>query len=390
MLTKKRRTETQIGAMDDDNIDNEENQQVQETEQERIVAATAAARRRRLRLISVLEGCDEFPFRTRNKTNELVDIFLEEFGDDIHDHLCITDAEDYRGLDSDRDTEEEVEAIVRFFPEALTRRKEALYPIQLLAFVRDEDGGWQCNVKAVSFIPLLARLAIELDLFEVDERGGLLCPTEGDNVLHDLMLSDQTIINSRDEQYKATDDKYLQVLIQMRKMGYLWKGDIQMNDLLNRLCQSNYHNFAEKRFRFLVEWDPIKLTQTDEDGWLPIHHTVKYHSTIQGFQFVFEYGIRYLPKKKGITLLFRKTNNDSTPFVKACMKFGEEQVMKIIEDTYIRCYSSADDTPPLNVVEALMTAAIDDYVHLDCVYFLLRRQPYILQKLLYHQHQLRR
>ena len=64
------------------------------------------------------------------------------------------------------------------------------------------------------------------------------------------------------------------------------------------------------------------------------------------------------------------------------MKFGEEQVMKMIEDTFIRCYSSSDDTPPLNVVEALMTAAVDEDIHLDCVYFLLRRQPDILQKLL--------
>ena len=72
-----------------------------------------------------------------------------------------------------------------------------------------------------------------------------------------------------------------------------------------------------------------------------------------------------------------------TPFQYACRRFfGEEQVIKMIEDTFIRCYSSSDDTPPLNVVDALMTAAIDEGIHLDCVYFLLRRQPDILQKLL--------
>jgi hypothetical protein len=57
-------------------------------------------------------------------------------------------------------------------------------------------------------------------LFEEDERGGLLCQdTEGDNVLHDLMLSDQTIINNRDEQYKAIDDKYLQVFDTIEENG---------------------------------------------------------------------------------------------------------------------------------------------------------------------------
>jgi hypothetical protein len=56
-------------------------------------------------------------------------------------------------------------------------------------------------------------------------------------------------------------------------------------------------------------------------------------------------------------------------------------VMKLIEDTLIR-YS---DTTPVNVEEALLSTAIDENVHLDCVYFLLRllrREPDVLLKLL--------
>jgi hypothetical protein len=126
--------------------------------------------------------------RTRNKTDELVEIFLQELGDDIHDMFCSIDADNYRGLDSDRDTEEEVETALRFFPNVLTRRIQIhdadvdadadgedvyLYPIQLLAFTLRYEVGIMCNMKALSFIPLLARLAIELGLFE-EERGGLL------------------------------------------------------------------------------------------------------------------------------------------------------------------------------------------------------------------------
>jgi hypothetical protein len=36
-------------------------------------------------------------------------------------------------------------------------------------------------------------------------------------------------------------------------------------------------------------------------------------------------------------------------------------------------------------IDALITAAIDKNIHLDCVYFLLRREPDILQKLLLSQ-----
>jgi hypothetical protein len=37
---------------------------------------------------------------------------------------------------------------------------------------------------------------------------------------------------------------------------------------------------------------------------------------------------------------------------------------------------------PINTVEALVMSAIDETVRLDCVYFLLRREPDVLQKLL--------
>jgi hypothetical protein len=125
--------------MDDANINNEEDQR-QQAEQERIAAAAAAAaaRRRRLKLISVLEGFDEIPFQTRNRTDELVEEFLENLEDDVHDMLSGSsiNSDNYRGLDSNRDTEEEVETIVRFFPEVLSRRKE----IQVA--VDDEENLW--------------------------------------------------------------------------------------------------------------------------------------------------------------------------------------------------------------------------------------------------------
>ena len=51
--------------------------------------------------------------------------------------------------------------------------------------------------------------------------------------------------------------------------------------------------------------------------------------------------------------------------------------MKIVEETIIR-YSSSS----LNIMEVLITAAFDKIIGLDCVYFLLRRQPDLLMELL--------
>ena len=388
--------------MDDADTNNEEDQQYGEEE---IVNTAAAKQRRLLKLISVLEKKAKFSLRTRNKTDELVENFLANLEDDVHDMLCAnnTEAENYSGLDSDRDTEAEVEAIVRVFPEVLTRKNpcgpEDYYPIQLLAFALDEYGNWHGNKKSVSFLPILARLAIQLGLFQEQYRGGLLCnDIYEDNVLQQLM-------HNCGPEHPDGDDKCLQVLLELRGMGLLKKEDIQSYDLLNELC-GQYYFFAEKRLRFLVEWDPNALLHPTEDGCLPIHCAAenshansrvgaKINFSIQRFQLIFEYGIRYFPKKTGLSLLFKKTNYDSTtwkyllfkktdydrtswtPFQCACQEFGKEKVMKIIEDTIVR-YS---DTP-INITEALLTAAIDEKIHLDCVYFLLRRQPDMLQKLL--------
>jgi hypothetical protein len=39
-------------------------------------------------------------------------------------------------------------------------------------------------------------------------------------------------------------------------------------------------------------------------------------------------------------------------------------------------------TPPVNTADELLSAAIDGSIHLDCVYFLVRREPDVLQQLL--------
>jgi hypothetical protein len=67
--------------------------------------------------------------------------------------------------------------------------------------------------------------------------------------------------------------------------------------------------------------------------------------------------------------------------------------MNVIEDTLLdfqrrqlsdgsSSSSSSSNTGSYNIVDALITAAINDNAHIDCVYFLLRRHPDVLQKIL--------
>ena len=76
-------------------------------------------------------------------------------------------------------------------------------------------------------------------------------------------------------------------------------------------------------------------------------------------------------------MLMLKPNSLLTTFQYACKNYDGQKVKKIIEDTLAR-YSST----PINSADALLSAAFDETVHLDGVYFLLRRDPDMLHKLL--------
>ena len=52
--------------------------------------------------------------------------------------------------------------------------------------------------------------------------------------------------------------------------------------------------------------------------------------------------------------------------------------MDIVEDIVSR-YS---ETTPINTEDALILAATEDAIHLDCVFFLLKRQPDVMLSLL--------
>ena len=283
---------------DDNDSDNDQQQQILIMEEQAAAAATAIAiatataakkRRTRIELISLLQQHDEFYLRARNKIDDLAEEFLEKMEDDIHNMLCEDNIENnYNGLDDSRDTENKVETAIRFFPAVLSKRKagrwreandddddyddddeeeeeewiDGEYPIQCLALFYNKGDSVACNLKAVSFVPLVARIAIELGLFEKQERGGLLCSQDdNNNALQNLVRIDYVYTVYSRKLRELVDDKYLQVLKKLRKMGILKKEDIQRYDLLKISCLP-YSGFAEKQFGFLAEWDPSALYYT--------------------------------------------------------------------------------------------------------------------------------
>jgi len=173
----------------------------------------------------------------------------------------------------------------------------------------------------------------------------------------------------------------LQSTLCMIPVGW-WNWDRQIQFRTASVCRND--RFAEKRFEFLVEWDTV--LQTNVRGWLPLH-VAAVQTSIRWFTIVFGYVIRYYLYKKGSSLFFPKDNAGDTPLQHVCQKYGRTKVMNVVEETLLLSSSSphSDNNtqpppppsppppPQLNIVEAFITAAIDEKIHLDCLYFFVAK-----------------
>ena len=303
--------------------------------------------------------------------------FLQDLEDEIHLLLCNNrngDDGEYLGFDFDRDSIEEVESAIQSVPNVLSRKEDSsgLYPIQMQVSLFPTEG-YRVSASAVPFVSLLARLGITFGQFEVEERGGLLIEDGfGHNVLQRLVMSSKGMDGDRSH-HDLADRRCVVVLKELKDTGSFTREDVRNFALLSVLCSQSV--FAIRRFKFLIELNPDELGRADRNGCLPLHYTAV-HSSILGFRLVLDAGLRCFPERKGINLLFRKNRNDATPFMLACARHGRERVMEIIDIILVK------RSDKYNTAEALVLAVIDERIDLDCVYFLLRREPDMLQKLL--------
>ena len=236
------------------------------------------------------------------------------------------------------------------------------------------------NVKAVSFIHLFVQLAMEFNSFEENTRGGLLIEGgDGNNVLQCIACSSDS---SYDEEHRRrVDTTCLAVLIRLRRSEYLLQEDIQHYELVHKLCKQHYS--LDQRFRFLTEWCPSSLLQTDENGYLPFHWSIH---TIRKFRVVLEAYFQYYPKWNGLHALFSIDNIGKTPFKFACDSLSRAKVMEVVEDILVR-YTTKDGLYDTNSnSNSMILTVIDDTISLDGLYFIIRRKPdAMLSMLLRHR-----
>lgn len=126
------------------------------------------------------------------------------------------------------------------------------------------------------------------------------------------------------------------------------------------------------------------------------------------FQEVFETAMTFSPEQRGVFPLFYKNNDGSssnnnknsdkkdngddqednddddkniTPFAEACRKYGTDETIQLIESTIADNSTTIDNTT--TTAQSLISAAMDENISLDGVYFLLRREPNVLRSVLH-------
>jgi len=268
-------------------------------------AFTAKGRRKRS---IIVERQNEFPQRIRcaiksaNRRTKNPKVFLLVVRNALADWLfeialsttvTITSDNDNGncyGLDDEIDTQKQVELALRFFPEVLCLRRYGLFPIFWLSK----------SIRSVSFIPLFARLGVELQLFQESERGGLVFGSNGMDVFSQLAASCAENKRSDEDQQEVVDAKYLAVIKKLRKYKLMKKSDICKYDMIDILCKQAV--FPEKRFRYLIDWNPSALLSNNGNSKIiSIRLITKFFDKkdISGLKMLFELSMKYFPVEIG-------------------------------------------------------------------------------------------
>ena len=294
-------------------------------------------------------------------------------------------ADGYTGLDSDRDTQKEVETALRHYPKTLSERGgiENRFPIQCLQLIADTaNNQWVCNPMAVSFVVLFAKLAIEFNSFADEERGGLLATSGGGGGYNTLTRLVGSLPNPHDEgSHHLVDTQFLEVLVQLQRSGLFKKEDIQQYELVHRVCKHRGY-FAEKRFHFLTNWDPSSLLRLGNLGELPLHYSFATR-TIQQFQVMLDCYFQYFTKEQVLCCLFQKANNGYTPFHYVCKLLHKHKTDTLVHDVIEQSLgtarfssptttsSSSSSSSSLNIGTVLKMAARNDNISLDGWYYFI-------------------
>ena len=326
----------------------------------------------------------------------------------------VDSVQDARLLDSDRDTPEEVTNLLRLYPHALNPHCPPCIIRSVLP-------------RTVVFLPSISSLWMKQANLEVAEefgyrRYGLVCANVPSGLYYNTI---KKLVETPEgvQDKNRFDENCANVMQWLIKENLLLEGDVKGDvnkdtikfGLFDRLLHNMFFDeyLSRRRFQILVNLWPGGLIQEDNIEPTPLwtvachsmYRTTPYHC----FTSVFKAGIQKFPIHKGILVLFRtnarwKTRSPYEAFM-TISTYNNEKIKQseAIQDTRAKekfCHEfdkqerlrrfnaiesvlndpTASTRPPYDAVQALLVAATSDYITLDGVFFILRREPDILLK----------
>jgi len=150
--------------------------------------------------------------------------------------------------------EQKAEVALRCFPKLVQSQRNqnfSSYPIYKLL---------KCP-QTLFFVPLFTELSIEMDRFQLEERGGVACFMA--NVILQLVSNEQMIsLRDDDKSSRDFDDASSATLLRLKERGLMKQQDILRLGLVPMLLLRSLNKGAlptRARFRFLIKWDPSIL-----------------------------------------------------------------------------------------------------------------------------------
>ncbi|GFH44074.1 hypothetical protein CTEN210_00548 [Chaetoceros tenuissimus] len=214
-----------------------------------------------------------------------------------------------------------VEKVVKKFPSTLSYILDnGRIPIQSAAATNDIAGS-----DASEYVPILAEEGVKWKVGGEDVRGGLLLVDSSDDEENNTL---QMLLNFYNEKIDI-DAKRVKVLRELRDLGLLVKKDIQEQELVRCSCVK----VSQKRFEYLVNWDPDALIDTrighPRIGQWPLIHTIFREESL--FLFL-KAGFEKHPNIGG--LLFVKDDAEVNALDTIFNQFGTEKIMEILHPIF--------------------------------------------------------
>ncbi len=309
----------------------------------------------------LLFGC---PIRARGRANL-------HFGSFFTDNPSLG----WRGLDSDVDTEDQIELVIRLFPGVLN--VSARLNRRAMNELHDSVVFLASSVKAVSFIPLVVTLKAEFNSYADKDSERLSIDAVGLSVL----LLNNTFAEKR---YRAgpsmeLDEKSLAALVRLSKIeifrNYLSSDDVSRitKRFLLKVMHSRSFGFIAKRLRFLIKWDAdrfdAKLIHPNRPSLIKLFSEVKSERSgrelnIRLYELALTMGRKYYSTEV-LGIAFFAGN-----FEVACDTFGTERVKKVLNDKILEATESrskknnygkfVDNVVQATVLRAARTKSVEE------------------------------